>query len=121
MKQDPELQLVKFGAGAENHPGVQYKRLETPVHDQITSRVRNSIQIEAGGHTSIVGSYVFLTKAHQASGLETMTAPSSGPENAALSPEEISVSTSPIPASSSPRIAGKDAGHRSKINVLDVD
>jgi hypothetical protein len=56
------------GAGAENHPRVLYRRLETPVHEQIMSRVRNHVQVEAGRATSIEGSYVFSTAPRQASG-----------------------------------------------------
>ena len=115
MKQNLEPQP---GAGAED---VQYRKLETPVHDQIMSRVRNAVQINADHAASIKGSYVFLTPARQASGLETVTAPSSGLEDPALSPEEIITSMSPVPASISPRIAGKFARHLSKNNVLEVD
>ena len=128
MKQPLEPQP---GAGTEDRPRVQYRKLETPVHDQITSRVRNSVQAEAGFRasgfratgrpTSIEGSCVFLTSAHQASGLETATAPSSESGNPTLSPEAVTVSMSPVPFSNSSRIAGTGAGRRSKIHVLDVD
>ena len=49
MKQTLEPQP---GAGTEDRPRVQYRKLETPVHDQITSRVRNSVQAEAGFRAS---------------------------------------------------------------------
>ena len=89
MKQTLEPQL---GAGAED---VQYRKLETPVHDQITSRVRNRSQVEAGRATSIEGSYVFLNPAFKASGVKAVTTPSSGSGNPALSPDAITVSRPP--------------------------
>ena len=121
---DSDMKQPQPGAGAEDHPGAQYRRLEKPVHDQKMRLVRNSVQVEAGPATSIQGSYVFLTSARQASGLETVTAPSSGPGNTALSPREIAISMSPVPFSlysHPPRIAGEGAGRRSKMNVLEVD
>ena len=121
---DSDMKQPQPGAGAEDHPGAQYRRLEKPVHDQKMRLVRNSVQVEAGPATSIQGSYVFLTSARQASGLETVTAPSSGPGNTALSPREIAISMSPVPFSlysHPPRIAGEGAGRRSEMNVLEVD